>query len=248
MTWFKVDDTLAFHHKTAKAGNAAMGLWVRAGSWSAAHLTDGFVPEHMIALLGTPAQAQRLIKSGLWETADGGYFFHEWSEPGRQPSSASVRAERKKSSERQAAWRERNAEKRQLSVVRNGVTEAFVTGAVTPSVTGAPTRPDPTSSKEEKTPSSPRSRATRISEDFRVSPEMVAWAREKTPSVDGATETEKFRLYWSSKSGKDATKIDWEKTWKMWMLNAKDRSPTGRARPSGKTQVFTSPNGVQIER
>lgn len=34
MSWFKVDDHLAFHRKTLAAGNEAMGLWVRAGSWS----------------------------------------------------------------------------------------------------------------------------------------------------------------------------------------------------------------------
>ena len=33
--WFKVDDNLALHPKVLGAGNAAMGMWVRAGSWSA---------------------------------------------------------------------------------------------------------------------------------------------------------------------------------------------------------------------
>lgn len=30
MVWFLVDDNLAFHDKVTKAGNAAMGAWVRA--------------------------------------------------------------------------------------------------------------------------------------------------------------------------------------------------------------------------
>ena len=47
MSWFKVDDQLAFNAKIVAAGNEAMGLWVRAGSWSAAQLTNGFIPEHM---------------------------------------------------------------------------------------------------------------------------------------------------------------------------------------------------------
>ena len=41
MTWFRVDDTLAMHPKVYAAGNAAMGLWVRAGAWSMQQLTDG---------------------------------------------------------------------------------------------------------------------------------------------------------------------------------------------------------------
>jgi len=43
MPWFKVDDTLAFHAKVVAAGNAAMGLWVRAGAHSMQQLTDGFI-------------------------------------------------------------------------------------------------------------------------------------------------------------------------------------------------------------
>ena len=34
-----------------------MGLWVRAGSVCASQLTDGFVPDHMIASLGVSVGA-----------------------------------------------------------------------------------------------------------------------------------------------------------------------------------------------
>lgn len=144
MVWFKVDDSLAFHRKTVAAGNAAMGLWVRAGSWCAQQLTDGFVPEHMIPILGTPAQASRLVRVGLWITVPGGCQFHEWNEKGRQPTAQSVREEREKTAERQAKWRAAKTANRQVNGSRNGVTDAFVTPLVTGGVTGAPTRPDPT--------------------------------------------------------------------------------------------------------
>ncbi len=86
VTWFKVDDTLAFHHKTVAAGVSAMGLWVRAGSWCAQTLTDGFVPEHMVPALadGDAGLAGRLVEAGLWRRVKGGYTFHEWAE--HQPS------------------------------------------------------------------------------------------------------------------------------------------------------------------
>ena len=57
MPWFRVDDNLGFHHKVIAAGNPAMGLWVRAGSVCASQLTDGFVPDHMIASLGVSVGA-----------------------------------------------------------------------------------------------------------------------------------------------------------------------------------------------
>ncbi|MFC9892134.1 hypothetical protein ACFVMC_00430 [Nocardia sp. NPDC127579] len=98
MPWFKVDDNLAFHGKTIAAGNAAMGLWVRAGSWCSQMLTDGFVPAHMISSLGKPAEAKRLVEAGLWHRVDGGYRFHEWDE--RQPSKAATEQRRTEAKQR----------------------------------------------------------------------------------------------------------------------------------------------------
>jgi len=46
MPWFKVDDALHSHPKTRKAGLAAMGLWVVAGSFSASYMTSGFISEY----------------------------------------------------------------------------------------------------------------------------------------------------------------------------------------------------------
>lgn len=88
MPWFRVDDNLAFHAKTVAAGNAAMGLWVRAGAWAMQQLTDGHVPRHMAQQMGTRGEIRRLVDSGLWVETDEGYRFHEWGE--RQPSKADV--------------------------------------------------------------------------------------------------------------------------------------------------------------
>lgn len=106
MTWFKVDDSLAFHRKTVAAGNPAMGLWVRAGSWSAQQLTDGFVPIDLARRLGTQGQAERLISAGFWLPSADGYDFHEWN--GRNPSREQVQARRDAGAERLRKWRESN--------------------------------------------------------------------------------------------------------------------------------------------
>lgn len=89
MPWFRVDDTLAFHHKTVQAGNAAMGLWVRAGAWSMHTLSDGSIPAAIAAQLGTKEQANRLVKAGLWRRNRGGFTFHQWE--GRQPTADDVK-------------------------------------------------------------------------------------------------------------------------------------------------------------
>lgn len=107
MVWFKVDDGLAFHHKVISAGNSAMGLWVRAGSWSAQQLTNGYIPDHMVPVLGTAAQARRLVRAGLWTEADGGYQFHDWTENDRNPTRDETILRRKRDSERQHRKREK---------------------------------------------------------------------------------------------------------------------------------------------
>lgn len=104
MTWFKVDDNLAFHPKVMIAGNAAIGMWVRAGAWSAQQLTDGFVPDSIVVNLGGHAIARRLVAGGLWTQFDGGYQFHQWSE--WQPTRTEVHANRKATAARQQKWRD----------------------------------------------------------------------------------------------------------------------------------------------
>ena len=104
MTWFKVDDGLAFHPKAVAAGNAAMGMWVRAGAWSAQQLTDGFVPDHMIGALGKTAQAKALVTAGLWQREDGGYRFWQWQQ--RNPTRRDVEADREDAKERMRKARE----------------------------------------------------------------------------------------------------------------------------------------------
>jgi len=111
MPWFKVDDNLAYHAKTVAAGNAAMGLWVRAGSWSAQQLTDGFVPDHMIATLGNVAQARKLCDVRLWIREEGGYRFHQWAHEGRQPTRQETERRREEDRVRKAEARAAKAAK-----------------------------------------------------------------------------------------------------------------------------------------
>ncbi len=105
MVWFNVDDTLAFHPKAIQAGNAALGLWVRAGSWSAQTLSDGFVPRQIARSLGTVGQCKALVVAGLWHEVDGGYRFHEWEQ--RQQTKEDVESRREMERKRKADQRRR---------------------------------------------------------------------------------------------------------------------------------------------
>lgn len=97
MAWFQVDDQLAMHRKVCDAGNAAMGLWVRAGAWSMANLTEGFVSKSAAKMLGSAGQAKALVTAGLWVEVEGGYQFHEWGT--RQMSAEQIAERRRKRAE-----------------------------------------------------------------------------------------------------------------------------------------------------
>lgn len=104
MPWFRVDDQLCLSHKALTAGNRALGLWVRAGSWAMQQLTDGHIPTAAVtALGGTKADAKALVAAGLWHEAPGGYAFHQWEE--WQPSKAELEEERERTRDRVRKWR-----------------------------------------------------------------------------------------------------------------------------------------------
>lgn len=155
MTWFKVDDSFSDHPKLlgvldARGGANAIVLWIRAGSWSAKHLTEGFIPDHILRSLGgKPAQAELLcrhfppFKSGLWERVDGGYQFHDWLT--YQPTKQDVTAQRERNREKQARYRDRK--KAEKSAETSPPVTRCVTGNAVDhgdrSITPPPTRPDP---------------------------------------------------------------------------------------------------------
>src|SRR6266511_1903811 len=77
---FQVDPDFYDHPKAIGMSDAATALWVRAGSYSAAKTSDGFVADDALVLLSqTPMDAAReLCRRGLWKRVRGGYRFHQW--------------------------------------------------------------------------------------------------------------------------------------------------------------------------
>ena len=137
MTWLKVDDSFHSHPKVLAATPAALGLWVVAGSWSGANLSDGFVPDHVLPRLLPDGAllAQQLVSAGLWRRARGGYRFHDWAD--YNPKREDVEEERRQARER---MRNLRSSRKTAGQGRDGsgeqpanVRAKFVT----------PTRPDP---------------------------------------------------------------------------------------------------------
>lgn len=123
MPWFKIDDSAHNHPKWRRAGNAAIGLWARCGSYAANHLTEGIISGAVARDYGTPVQISRLVKVGLWhesghscprcpQPAEDEYVMHDYFENGRNTSKAQAEADRAAAAERQRRRREKQKEAR----------------------------------------------------------------------------------------------------------------------------------------
>lgn len=146
MAWFKIDDGFWAHPKTLQLTDSAVALWVRAGAWSCQQLTDGFIPQYALPMLGVDEfPALQLVEVGYWDVSDGGYTFHDWDE--YQEASEAVKDRRKKNAEKMRRWRDAKAAKQGGNQASNPVSDP-VTLPVTNQVSNPlpdPTRPDPTS-------------------------------------------------------------------------------------------------------
>jgi hypothetical protein len=129
--------------------------------------------------------------------------------------------------ERQARYRDRNK--------ASQVTESNVTAATShsPDKEKSPTPPkeiNPNPSLRSQT-----ARGTRLPADWVLPSAWGRWAQsEGYPEPMIRREAERFANFWQSKAGKDATKIDWEKTWRNWMLKF-DRPRSSSAAPPRQT-------------
>jgi hypothetical protein len=249
MTWFKVDDTLSAHPKARRAGLAAMGLWVVAGSWCSQQLTDGFVPGWYADTWPDGRKlAEALVAARMWSEVevDGeeGWLFHEWTQA--NPTAEQVKAERTAAKERQRKARDRRLQERRDAEptfsVSHAVTNTVTHDEVTPPVTAEShreshlPRPDPTrpESSKEDSPDSLRSsgppkskRKTRLPNDLDLSGGRAQRAHDLGMDRETAHhEFEKFRTYHAAKG---TLFLDWDAAWRSWTLKWQESGSQHRA-------------------
>lgn len=163
MPWFKLDDSFHSHPKVIAAGNEAVGLFVRCGTYAAEHLTDGFIDEDIAVLYGASdtgsrrnpgtgkpeTLAETLVRTKLWRRARGGWRMRDYLD--YNPSRQAVDKSRENNARRQRRWQEAQ---------HNGVTN----GATSSVTNSAPTRPLNTGSSQRAGPARPRDQTTNPSE------------------------------------------------------------------------------------
>lgn len=85
-----------------------------------------------------------------------------------------------------------------------------------------------------------KSGSKRVPQEFQVTEDLLAWAKEHTPGVDVRRETEKFRDHEFAQPRKD-----WIAAWRNWMRKAEEisgaRKPGGT--PQGARPIGSIPKG-----
>ena len=129
MAWGKVDDNLAFHPKVAMAGNEAMGLWVRAMSYSCQQLTDGFIPAVIVQSMQGDKAAAKLVEVGLWIKVENGYQFKDWNE--YQPSAVATKERKAEIAEKRSMAGKKGMEARYANKPDNKSDNKTLTNGLT---------------------------------------------------------------------------------------------------------------------
>jgi len=79
--------------------------------------------------------------------------------------------------------------------------------------------------------------ATRLPENFALSPEMEAWASKNAPRVDLVAALDEFRDYWAGIAGARGRKLDWNATFRNRLRELESRKGTNGTHKSGGYQT-----------
>ncbi len=115
MAWFALDDGFDTHPKVRKAGNAAVGLFVRLGVHATRHLTEGHLDGSIVRSYGTGPNIKKLVAVGMLhesghdcqrcpQPADGDYVIHDYLDYNK--SRAQIEAARENARKRQQKGRD----------------------------------------------------------------------------------------------------------------------------------------------
>ena len=105
MAWVRIDDQAPLNRKFLKAGPAASWLWVCGLAHCQAKLTDGFIADELLPMIGVKQGygklAKWLVNAGLWERVEDGYRVHDYHD--FNPTKAAVLERRAEDSKRKSS-------------------------------------------------------------------------------------------------------------------------------------------------
>lgn len=72
-------------------------------------------------------------------------------------------------------------------------------------------------------------KGSRLSQDWVIPDEYIEYCKKQRPELDVKLVADNFKDFWISKSGSDATKLDWLATWRSWVR--KERATSNVKKP-----------------
>jgi hypothetical protein len=224
MTWAKIDDQLAFHPKAVQAGNEALGMWVRAMSYSCQMLTGGFIAKDMAVAFGGVKVAKRLVNARLWHEVDGGYQFHDWDQyqPCAETEKAKREATRVARSEAGKAgagarWNGKNKPESMANDMAKPMANGMAKGMAKPMANGWQNdAPEPEPDNLSNIVVKP-TRKTQLQPGWKPSPAGYDYAKTKAPGMNIEASLEDFEDY---NLRNNRTNADWDAAWRTWVRKA----------------------------
>lgn len=148
-----------------------------------------------------------------------------------------------------------NVKASESRLIKTNSDDKDVSDAVSPASSPVPLVPPsqtlPPIIPQTPSPTPETKRARRLATDWVLPAVWGRWAISQGHSeATIRIEAEKFRDYWCSKSGKDATKLDWEATWRNWIRNASKPSggrPAQQGPPRPKSEFMQKQDAVKRE-
>jgi hypothetical protein len=139
--------------------------------------------------------------------------------------------------ERTRLWRERKSGNRdECDDVTSHVTTSAIDNNIISITKNNNTTPPVTKSVT-------TSRGTRLPDDWNPSECLWSWGKEKLSEADLRFETAAMRDFFQAQSGQRGVKLDWGKTWKTWIREAKRRRD--RFKPKADKVVSFTPSPPQ---
>lgn len=125
---------------------------------------------------------------------------------------------------------------------RVGVKSGAPRGEVLSTLGVKPTSPKPKENLKEH-----KNKGVRLSDDYRPSENLVAWAHETFPGVDVKKETYAFIDYFTSLPGQRGLKTNWDAAWRNWIRKASERVPRSR-QPQAPKQTNLQRNLALVQK
>jgi hypothetical protein len=231
----RFDIAMDEHPKIMLLSDAAFRALFESTMYSRRQLTDGFLPVRVVLRKWGQAVADELTSndpekpSWVPTERDGtpGFRIHDYEK--HQTTTADISAKREAGRLGGLAKASKTAST-PLAPARKVLEQNPGT-----SLAKTETETETTTSKEVVP-----QRGHRIPEDFAVTAEMVAWAKEKAPAVDGKLATERFKNHFEAMTGRGSTKLDWVKAWRNWLLSDQLKAVERGWKPSTSSKPMTT--------